>query len=319
MLHYSVVNDRDTLNTILDTFNFWIASNPEALVRMSLDATIEAEFGDRCVVGKLHTLAHHGSRAANACPCEIEITPIPDWSNVGLSHVDLDAIGGCLRLAGYGPFEELPEYFFWKLAANIDTRGYHKLSTILKELSEDGCGVTEKDLSCITRYYHAWCVWSAKNRYYPPRHADAVNCTGFVHSAINIIMDILLGDEVLLQEGDKWLAKQETLEKESFRNIITFPNFTLIVRSHAQFTNLLYTTFLHGAADLVFAHNLTSGACTLSKADEDFPVDCAEVMKKIFGPNAGGRAAIAGSPRGVKYIEKEFSEALDQLIKIIEN
>lgn len=34
-----------------------------------IEATVEAEYGDKCINGKLYTLAHHGSRSANPAPC----------------------------------------------------------------------------------------------------------------------------------------------------------------------------------------------------------------------------------------------------------
>lgn len=324
MLHYSVESDRDALNTILNTFTFWIASNPKALEALNLDATVEAEFGDVCVEGKYHTLAHHGPRAGNPAPCAQEITPLADWSNIGLSHVDLDALGGCLRLAGYNPpvggfpCNEL-EHYFWQLVAQLDIRGYHRLRQIREDITDHGWGCTSRVADRIIRYYHAWCAWSAENRYYPPKHEEAVDCTSFIRSALRAIMDILEGDAGLLEAGDKWLEAQKSLEQESFRNIVIFPRFTLIFRRHEKFVNHLYVTFLHGSADFVFAHNLTSGACTLSKADEDFPIDCAKIMQSLFGPEAGGRAAIAGSPRGKKYTTEEFDKAGDRLVKLLES
>lgn len=319
MRHYSIESDRDALNAILDTFTFWIANNPVALEALNLHATVEAEFGDVCVKGKFHTLAHHGSRSSNPAPCEREITPIPDWSNIGLSHVDLDVLGGILRLAGYGPSKGFLEYLFWQLVACLDIQGYHKLTSIQQALMTDE-GASSGQITRITQYYHAWCAWSADHPYYPPRHSEAVDCTGFIRSALRVIMDILEGDTVLLEIGDMWLKGQKSLEKEAFSNTITFPNFTLIVRKHEKFVNHLYTSFLYDdVADLVFAYNLTSGACTLSRADEDFPVNCAKTMQSLFGPEAGGRAAIAGSPRGKKYTEAAFDEAVYRLVELLKN
>lgn len=316
----SISSSRVALTETLNTYTFWIASNPEALARLKPQATVEAEFGDRVVEGTYITMAHHGPRSGNEAPCiQVIWPPLLSWSNIGLSHIDLDALGGCLRLAGYQPSKGTLEYLFWRLAARIDVQGPHKLSFILKELSNDGWDATEKQIECITQYYHAFCAWSAKNRYYPPRHSEAIDCTGWVRSAINIIMDILEGDKFLLEEGDKWLTIQEKLDEESFKKFIGLPNISLVVREHKQFVNHLYNNHLHGSANLVFAHNLTSGACTLSRADDNVPFDCAKIMQALFGPEAGGRSGIAGSPRGRKYTEEEFNNALDKLIKIIEN
>lgn len=324
MRHYSIESDRDALNATLNTFTFWIANNSAALEALNLNATVEAEFGNKCVKGKYHTLAHHGHRSENPAPCAQEITPIPDWSDVGLSHVDLDTLGGILRLAGYNPptggfpSNEL-EYYFWQLVAQLDVRGYHRLSQIREDIVDQGWGCTSRVADRIVRYYHAWCAWSSEHRYYSPKHAEAVDCTGFIRSALRAVMDILEGDKVLLEAGDKWLEAQIHLEGWSFSKIIIMKNCTIVVRKHEKFVNHLYTTSFRDPADLVFAHNTASGACTLSRADESFPVDCARTMRFLFGLEAGGRAAIAGSPRGRKYTEEEFDEAVGRLVKLLES
>lgn len=68
-------------------------------------ATVEAEYGDLVVEGSVLTLAHHGPRSGNSCPCLVENRPQGEQSIevVGLSHMDLDTIGGCAALLGLKP------------------------------------------------------------------------------------------------------------------------------------------------------------------------------------------------------------------------
>lgn len=171
----------------LGNFTFWIANNASALLRLSLDATVEAEFGSDVVSGKYTTLAHHGSRAGNKPPCDPrDETDVAIFSvifpAVGISHVDLDCLGGILRLAGYYPGKHTAEYYFWRLAAEIDKRGYHCLpdirSELLTEESIQQMHLNSEPIELAIRMYHAWCAYSAQHRYFPPRHDDAVDCSG---------------------------------------------------------------------------------------------------------------------------------------------
>ena len=50
-----ISNNADNLEATLKTFN--------------RTATVEAEYGERVVEGTEFTMAHHGPRAHNMCPC----------------------------------------------------------------------------------------------------------------------------------------------------------------------------------------------------------------------------------------------------------
>lgn len=96
------------------------------------NVTIEAEYGEVCVQGSELTLAHHGPRSGNPPPCVVPQEEVraalrrPCWDceyyapwlcetctglgsytpqniQVGLSHLDLDALGGCMAVLGLKP------------------------------------------------------------------------------------------------------------------------------------------------------------------------------------------------------------------------
>lgn len=89
-----------------------------------VDATVEAEYGERVVEGEALTLAHHGPRANNPAPCnDPKAVKLPDDSIVMISHLDLDTLGGILALQGRKP--EGQE--FWDAAEYVDVNGPHHI------------------------------------------------------------------------------------------------------------------------------------------------------------------------------------------------
>ena len=258
-------------------------------------ATVEAEYGDQVVSGSVETLAHHGPRAGNPCPC-LRANNHANVQVIGVSHLDLDAIGGVLSLLGQKP--EHPG--FWTIAAEIDIRGAHRLPSILDESDE------ESEEMCKVLY--AWWAWSEKNRVPAPADDTVVDVTEYVDHARRVLEDLLdpqptFAEETtgerpnqaldraaaLIDEGQKWMTQKASLERASFRE--TLGSVTL--RESEAFTNHLYA----GSIGLA-ALNTTTGAVTLSLSTPIKGVDCAKIAQSVFGPLAGGRAEIAGSPRG---------------------
>jgi hypothetical protein len=82
----------------------------------------------------------------------------------------------------------------------------------------------------------------------------------------------------------------------------------VILRQSTRFANHLYTTPDGQIAKAVVTWNpgtdLSGGAITASLADPVPGVSCGEILKSLFGPEAGGHAGIGGSPRG-KALPKE--------------
>ena len=108
----------------------YIANNAAALETLSLDATVEAEYGLTCVTGDMLTLAHHGPRSNRPCPCSMDNFPSMGIETVGISHVDLDTIGGLMAIMGIKPSKYDWVRDFWRVAAEVDTQGVHKLPTM---------------------------------------------------------------------------------------------------------------------------------------------------------------------------------------------
>jgi hypothetical protein len=264
-----------------------ISSNPEALKSENPSHTVEAEYGSICVEGSILTLAHHGSRSNNPAPCNAEIPAnalladsdlFPNEAVIGISHVDLDTLGGVAAILGYKPDAPL----FWLVAEQVDLRGAHCLETILSE--------QEANYHQVEEQLFAWWAHSEQNKIWPPRDGSVADVTSEVRELISTIKLILDDDQDLIAEGELWKQEQQALDKDSFVERIG----SVVLRSSEQFVNHLY-----GGADVkaAVAFNPKNGSVTVSLANPIDGVSCCELVQELWGPEAGGHAGIAGSPR----------------------
>jgi hypothetical protein len=267
-----------------------------ALAAFKWTATVEAEFGDVCVPGSALTLAHHGSRAANPAPCAAPNGCGDGIEAVGLSHLDLDALGGCLALLGRKPEADA----FWALAEFVDTRGPHRLTE---------AGASEEDLARL----HAFWAWSADHRVFPPRDGSALDITEAVEAAGEALGRILGGDADLLAAGTAFKAAGEALSAASLVEIVG----GVLLRQHSGFVNHLYTTPAGEVAKAVVGFNPATGAVTVSFADAPPAGGAVKVVQELWGPLAGGHAGIAGSPRGEPLTLDDAHKAVEAVLAVL--
>lgn len=315
-----------------------ISNNAEALRSalsiFSSTATVEAEYGSTVVEGSVLTLAHHGPRAGRPCPCSIDPLPRMGVEVVGISHVDLDTIGGIMAVMGTKPMTCVESTYdssyvdlFWALAAQIDLSGVHKVDTEGEEWKDslevevDGEEVTVGDL------LNAWWAFSEspEGRVFPPRDGSAVEVDLSVH--FKVITTLLKGGEdfrPLIRRGREWAEKKEALEEDSFVRA----GEGVVLRHAEEFVNHLYTHATEGCPRCggtgvtdfgmgerctecfgmgapsthvfraVVALNTKFKSVTVSLADPVEGVSCRDIVQRLWGPEAGGHAGIAGSPRG---------------------
>lgn len=286
-----------------------MSSSPHALAAalapFALTATVEAEYGDRVAPGTLATLAHHGPRASEPCPCSeaayhglrphrrINLggsrsgpvggvlarpceahaphaeTQCPDcwqWCDVeaiGLSHLDLDALGGVAALLDRRPTAPL----FWALAAAVDVRGPHRLAEEVDRLALfeadrlEGNAIHDSEASggaCVpwpresyladgrraaeeaARQIRAWWAWSRDNRVMAPRDGGVADATALVEQALRALA-VLLGDPseeraAMLAAGAALATNEEVLEARSWVRA----EGGVAVRISDRFVNALY-------------------------------------------------------------------------------
>lgn len=263
---------------------FLISNNPNNL-RQALEtepnkrtATVEAEYGDFCVEGNVITMAHHGSRSGQPAPCSYKNGCATDVDLVGLSHLDLDSLGGCAAILGTKP--ELQG--FWELAEFLDLNGVHKIS-------QSGGNVEN-----LRRFYAFW-SWNDMNKTFPPQDGTVLDITDKVLDAINSLTRIMNDDVELLEQGDLFRKAGEDLNLETFVDEYN----GVILRVATRFTNHLYTTPDGKIARAVVSFNTLQGSITVSFADAPTSGKAAnDIVRELFGDEAGGHAGIAGSPRG---------------------
>lgn len=298
----------------LETFRIFIAKNADTLQGLRPHATVEAEYGDEVVEGRLATLAHHGSRSDNPPPCMDDSVPtIPEHSIVGISHLDLDTIGGLLRLAGYKIGNAIEEAF-WKIAGRVDVSGPHKLKEIVGE-EVYRHKLPYKFRTNFVDMFNAYYAWSRENRLFAPKNGDELCCTNQVVNTVRIICKILAEDEALLKAGREFAKEEYELNKSSYvRDFISKQGLYVCVRRSDAFVNHLYTTPAGRKCDIVVTFRGDFGAITVSRESDSVPVDCREVVKAAFGPKANGQPRIAGSPRGQKMTNEDFDNLCDLVL-----
>jgi len=252
--------------------------------------TVEAEYGDHLVEGTQETLAHHGPRSGNPAPCLKENM---EWRGLtmsrekwlgeivfGVSHLDLDTLGGILAEMGMKP--EINS--FWELAAFVDINGYHKLSQ---------SGASKEDIAMLNAYL----AWAENNREYAPRDGSLVSVGEWVVRAEEALSAIIDGSEKMLQDGVDFVLGRDKLSKESFVEMIG----DVIVRKHNRFTNDLYVSPDGVIGKAVAALKTDTSEVTISLANETKGVSCIAIMQEYFGKDAGGHEGIAGGPRTGGY------------------
>lgn len=256
-----------------------ISSNPanlaEAIALYATSATVEAEYGEKVVNGRNVTLAHHGPRSGNPAPCLAE-NMTDSVAAIGLSHVDLDTLGGVMAILGVKP--EVPG--FWELAAFIDTNGAHKVN-------QSGASAEN-----ISRLYAFW-AWSQSNRIMAERDGSVTDVTVAVSEAADAIVRICKDDGGLLAAGETFRNEMRTLNYRSFVQ----SEGGVIVRVYDAFTNHLYEDPQGDIAKAVVAFNTSTGGITVSLADPIEGVSSMDIVQRLWGSEAGGHAGIAGSPR----------------------
>jgi len=273
-----------------------VSASPVALsaaLEGKRSVTVEAEYGDVVVEGSLLTLAHHGSRSGNPVPCTRENALVEGVEVVGLSHVDLDALGGVLSVCGRKPGPA----GFWALAAHVDVNGSHKAQ------DHEAWAAHHLELQA----YHAW---SSTRRVQVPREG-VLDVTEIADEGCKVLEAIFGGDAVLLAQGETWASGTRDAEAAAWIEDIVVLDRAVRVFAGLVFGSAWYRMKSGQVADAVVWYNTRTGEINLSfEAGDNSPVSAVEVMQTLFGPLAGGRRGIAGGPRGVRL-------GLDGLVRVV--
>ena len=272
-----------------------LAPTLELAETVKANATVEAEYGAACVSGSVITLAHHGERASNPAPCNWPNVPIlKDGSTILVSHIDLDTLGGIQALLG----TKIEDPEFWKAAEFIDVNGSHHIH----ELSQD---VQDK----LNAYY-------AYNETQPrERYTEIMDVTEAVMKASNAI-DIILDEnhpnhDAMIQAGIDWeqettAAVEQCLHEES--DLVRVFDSTGVFCAASY-----YSPSLDAIVPATVTFNEKFKSVTIAFADGGQMLDACAIVQKLWGPEAGGRAGIAGSPRGKEMTLNDALDAADMI------
>lgn len=336
-----IISMGNTENT--NNNRYWLTSNAELAQGMpgGFDVTVEAEYGSVVVEGKKYTAAHHQadgefSGFTQVPPCVNEDIPTLENGTVLLSHIDLDAIGGCLRTDANFRTKMFNQdtTMFWNMASYIDTNGPHKAHLFT--------GYTQE----LHQQLAAWWSW-----YYANVHtkysletlqASIVEVTDVIYASADVLENIFNNNPEYIEAGKSHLNADFELNRKTLMvrgddnapfHVYDFgnPGITVLFRlsEDGQFVNHLYnyprigeldTDTWTGWADAVITYNAALKSITLSYAgwEErnliDYLGTARENVQKIWGPKAGGHPMIAGSVRDEPLTQDGVGALYQQLM-----
>ncbi len=270
-----------------------------------ISASVEAEYGNFTIEGREITLAHHGANRGNICPClnNVEVRDKDD-AVILVSHIDMDTIGGVLSLVGRKP--EICKYF-WNIVAFVDLNGPHKLQ--LRHL--ETIDAAEKQTIEV--------LWSCFKfiEENVPRYAGKdliVDVTQVFMDLHRFLIDVSKNLHKYAEEGRIW---NESKGDEIEQYLVSESEHIRVFAAPFFANGAYYSKNLKRVVPAVVNLNPTAGSITLSFEDGGEKFNAAAIMREFFGPEAGGHAGIAGSPRGVSYNLDDLLKFRDHLMNIM--
>lgn len=270
----------------------FIATNLE-LVNREYAATVEAEYGDFCVEGTKATLAHHGSRSNNPAPCcwGEKLPELENGDEILVSHIDLDTIGGCLDLLGIKP--NCPE--FWEAAAFVDVNGPHHIHELSKHQQN------------MLNAYYAWNQAQPRVRY-----TEVTDVTDVILTHRAILERIVALEPELIAAGKQW--EEETTAATESKLHSESPLVRAFVTDGVFCSASYYSPTLKAVIPATVCLNTATRAITIAFADGGKTCSAREIVQRLWGPEAGGRDGIAGSPRGWNVTDEELKANFEKAV-----
>ena len=254
-------------------------------------ATVEAEYGEKVVEGVIITMAHHGERADNPAPCNWPDVPVLSEGTILVSHLDLDTVGGIMALKGTKP--ERDE--FWQAAEYIDVSGPHHIHELPENIQDE--------LNAVYAY--------ADTLDRLPRETMEVSeIVDEYMEKVGIVLDERHPEhDQMIADGKEWAAVQQ---KETERCLVQENEFVRVFDSDGPFTAASYYSPEHDQVTSATVTLNRFGAITIAFENaEELGLNAAEIAQELWGPEAGGRAGIAGSPRGEELSRDELMKAAE--------
>lgn len=262
---------------------------------INAEATVEAEYGDKCLEGTMATLAHHGPRANNPAPCNTPDVPVlPPFATVVVSHIDLDTLGGIYALQGRKPEDDR----FWEAAEKIDVEGAHHIHEL------------DQDIQDKLNAYYAYNDGQPRQRY-----TEAIDVTKQIddtYDIVNAIVDINNPEhDKLIAAGKEWA---QTREKEVEDQLVYENKDVRVFDTNGIFCAASYfSPNQNTICPATVTYNEKFKSITLAFEDGGKQLNAKEIVQELWGPEAGGREGIAGSPRNVEMTKDDLAKLVNEL------
>lgn len=292
-----ITKDGDFDQETFDDQEIILAPSYEMAKTIKAEATVEAEYGDECVEGTMVTLAHHGVRSNNPAPCNTTVDKILPFATILVSHIDLDTLGGIFALQGIKPKDD----DFWQAAEYIDVNGAHHIH----ELPQ---GIQDK----LNAYY-------AYNAAHPrQRCTEVTDVTSQIDDWFDIIKSIIDEDypmhDQLISDGKKWA---ESRSKEVEEMLVKEDKHLRVFDTTGIFCGASYYSPQQDViCDATIAYNEKFQSITLAFEDGGKSFNAREIVQSLWGPEAGGRAGIAGSPRNVSMSKDDLDALVNKVSQL---
>lgn len=262
---------------------------------INAEATVEAEYGDECLEGTMATLAHHGPRANNPAPCNTPDVPVlPPFATIVVSHIDLDTLGGIYALQGRKPEDDR----FWEAAEKIDVEGAHHIHEL------------DQDIQDKLNAYYAYNDGQPRQRY-----TEAIDVTKQIDDAYNVVNAIIdINDpehDKLIAAGKEWA---QTREKEVEDQLVYENKDVRVFDTNGIFCAASYFSPNQNIiCPATITYNEKFKSIILAFEDGGKQLNAREIVQELWGPEAGGREGIAGSPRNVEMTKNDLAKLVNEL------
>lgn len=272
-----------------------LAPSYDMAKNINAEATVEAEYGDECLEGTMVTLAHHGPRSGNPAPCNTPDVPeLPPFATVVVSHIDLDTLGGIYALQGRKPEDDR----FWEAAEMIDVKGVHHIHEL------------DKDIQDKLNAYYAYNDGQPRQRY-----TEAIDVTKQIddtYNVVNAIVDINDPEhDKLITAGKEWA---QTREKEVEGQLVYENKDVRVFDTNGIFCAASYfSPNQNTICPATVTYNEKFKSITLAFEDGGKQLNAKEIVQELWGPEAGGREGIAGSPRNVEMTKNDLAKLVNEL------
>lgn len=262
---------------------------------INAEATVEAEYGDKCLEGTMATLAHHGPRANNPAPCNTPDVPVlPPFATIVVSHIDLDTLGGIYALQGRKPEDDR----FWEAAEKIDVEGAHHIHEL------------DQDIQDKLNAYYAYNDGQPRQRY-----TEAIDVTKQIDDAYNVVNAIIdINDpehDKLIAAGKEWA---QTREKEVEDQLVYENKDVRVFDTNGIFCAASYFSPNQNIiCPATITYNEKFKSIILAFEDGGKQLNARKIVQELWGPEAGGREGIAGSPRNVEMTKNDLAKLVNEL------